>query len=166
MRHVWSLIAGVLIAPLSWLLMALAFGTPDGPNDVWIMLGWLAGAGVLLGVLASFRISPVGALFTALLYATPIVLEGAGIGVGSFLRERSIGGFDAELGAPILIAGVLAAMLLMSIFSPSRWRDPRAKATDPGAWAPPPPPEPWSPPTTFPPDSPAPATETSADRSS
>src|SRR5205823_1014734 len=72
MRHLWTLIAAVVIAPAAWLLMA--YGQPQAAdafaksaqagtwhaNDFLWPLLFLAGAGLLLGLLATLRFSPLG----------------------------------------------------------------------------------------------------------
>ena len=74
MRHVWTLLAAIVIAPAAWLL--IAYGQPHSAaafansvnsggwhaNDFLWPLLLLAGAGILLGLLATLRISPLGAV--------------------------------------------------------------------------------------------------------
>jgi hypothetical protein len=81
MRHLFTLIAAVFVAPLSWILLAFgqdrsaqafanqqhtgAFDTGDFIRPVVC----LAGAGLLLGLLATLRVSPLGAVLTGAGYA-------------------------------------------------------------------------------------------------
>src|SRR5436309_2178551 len=80
MRHIGTLIAAVLIAPLAWLLLAVgqdhslqvfADAQSTGvfhPTDFLRPLELLAGAGLVLGLLATLRFSPLGAVMIGLGY--------------------------------------------------------------------------------------------------
>src|SRR5207237_6538898 len=94
MRHLWTLIAAVVIAPAAWLLMA--YGQPQAAdafaksaqagtwhaNDFLWPLLFLAGAGLLLGLLATLRFSPLGAVAAGLFYVgSYVALLSAGLAV-------------------------------------------------------------------------------------
>ncbi len=133
MRHIWSLILGVVIAPLAWFLVAfgqsaMARGNSlaDFKND-FILGGLLiVGVGLLLGLIGSLRTSPLGALIASLgfLGATGYALFAPMNALDLFGDARKIGAYDLNLAQP-LTTGVLAVvggMLLLAVFSPSRWR--------------------------------------------
>jgi hypothetical protein len=137
MRHIGTLIAALLIAPLAWIL--IAFGQErsvqalsGGPNG-FISTGslihpfeMLAGAGLLLGILATLRVSPLGSVVTGLGYSISYILmvvapEGA---LRLFGHSFSVAGRRIDLSVPVrngttLLIGVL---MLVAILSLGRWR--------------------------------------------
>ena len=156
MRHVWSLIAGVVIAPLAWFLIAFGQGAMSrgqSLNDFqgdFILGGLLVvGVGLLLGVISSLRISPVGALVAALAYlgASMFALFARQDALKVFSQEVKIGDYTTNLADPLnsSVLAVVGGMLLIAVFSPARWRGARSE-TAVEQWAPPPPPAPWEPP--------------------
>jgi hypothetical protein len=148
MRHVGTLIAGVVIAPLAWILLAFgqdrsaaAFAkaqTADAfhSGDFVRPLQYLVVAGLLLGLIATLRFSPLGALVAGLgyvtCYALLLVMPG---GLMSLLDHRlTIFGRHADLATPIRTgtALVLGALLLVSAISVGRWRRwPRPEEDEP-----------------------------------
>ena len=80
MRHLGSLLAGLVVAPLAWVLIAA--GQPRTAQtferwraldsvytgDVLKPLGLLVGAGLLIGLVLALRLSPVGPLVAGLAY--------------------------------------------------------------------------------------------------
>ena len=133
MRHVWSLIAGVVLTPLTWLL--IAFGqaemsrgeVPSGVDDHLLIGGGLIIAvGLLLGLLGSLRTSPVGALLASLIFlgASVLMLLAPLQALDVFSRKIEVAGYDANLSSPLTsgIVAVVGGMLLMAIFSAARWR--------------------------------------------
>jgi hypothetical protein len=158
MRHTWSLVAGVVFAPLAWFLIALGQGAmtegvtlASSKND--FLLGGLliVGVGLLLGLIGSLRTSPVGALFAGIVYLgfSIYAFTAPLTDIDLFGRIWTIGSYDIVLATPVN-HGVLAAvggMLLMAIFSPARWRGGQAPQ-DPNAWSPPEPAPRWEPPPT------------------
>src|SRR2546426_591504 len=74
MRHLWSLLAGVLAAPLAWGLIAVGQARSQQTVTGWVdsrafdttdliePASYLAVAGILLGLIATLRISPLGPL--------------------------------------------------------------------------------------------------------
>ncbi|MDI1460473.1 hypothetical protein QEZ54_05785 [Catellatospora sp. KI3] len=132
MRHVWSLLAAIVITPLAWAAAAqgqamLAVSvSPDVPTGMWVGLAVLAGAGLVLGLIGALRQSPVGPLFTALVYLgfTAWFLAQPVATLQALDWGWKIGGYRADLTLP-LQTGLLAAvgaLLLVAVFSPGRWR--------------------------------------------
>ncbi len=171
MRHIWSLVAGVVIAPLAWFL--IAFGqaamtervTLSSSETDFLFGGLLLiGVGLLVGLIGSVRTSPVGALVAAVIYigGTVYLLLAPSSASDLFGNTNLVGNYEVVLSTP-LHSGVLAVVggvLLVAIFSPARWRS-GAGPADPNAWAPPPPAPAWTPPSVS-----TPTSDTSADRSS
>lgn len=157
MRHVWSLIAGVVIAPSAWFLIAFGQGAMSrgqALNDFkgdFILGGLLVvGVGLLLGLISSLRVSPVGALVTSLVYlgASMFALFARQDALKVFSQEVTLGDYKTNLADPLntSVLAVVGGMLLIAVFSPARWRGATAETTV-DQWAPPPPPAPWEPPT-------------------
>ena len=138
MRHLWSLLAGVVAAPATWLLIAFGQGQSTQTVERWLDRGtfdsvdliqpaaYLAAAGVVLGLVATLRISPLGPLVAGLLLAGVY----AGLFADPFsVRDRvpddwTLFGDHIPLRTPLtngtlLLVGVL---LIMSVFSAQRWR--------------------------------------------
>lgn len=139
MRHIWSLILGVVIAPLAWFLVAFGqsamsrgHSLSDFKND-FILGGLLiVGVGLLLGLIGSLRTSPVGALIAALVFlgASGFAIFAPLEALNLFGDARTLGSYELNLATP-LTSGVLAVvggMLLLSVFSPARWRAKPAQA--------------------------------------
>ncbi len=142
MRHLWSLLAGVLIAPLAWLTMCIGqVGTARQfdhqadtghfvAGDFTPPLLFLAGAGLILGVIATLRLSPLGPLVAGLAYLASYVAL-------IFWPERTYDTFgytfhlsfldgqgNGDLTTPLTTgtAPVLGALLLVAVVSAKRWR--------------------------------------------
>jgi hypothetical protein len=138
MRHLWSLIAGVVVAPLAWALLAMGQAGTSATITAWTgdnafdtadliqPAAYLVAAGVLLGLVATLRISPLGALVAGLAYL--------GLNVGLFIDPFSVTdavpnnwkpfGETIPLRGP-LVNGTLAAigaLLVVAAFSAKRWR--------------------------------------------
>ncbi len=138
MRHVWSLLAGLLVAPLTWFLLATGQYRAQATVDDWTLSGsfdtaqlvtpviFLAVAGVLLGLLGTLRWSPLGPVVAGLLLLVPPVL----MFVDPFAVHETLPAESRLLGqtlswrAPVddgtLL--VIGALLFMSVFSARRWR--------------------------------------------
>jgi hypothetical protein len=150
MRHLWTLIAAIVIAPAAWLLIAFgqtqsgaAFakatqsGTWTASDFVWPLL-FLAGAGILLGLIGTLRFSPLGAVLTGLLYVASFVavlVDGKDV-YKLFNYKISILKHDALLPVPVANGTtlVLGSLLLVAVASVARWR--RATAAVPAEAAP------------------------------
>lgn len=159
MRHVWSLIAGILITPLAWFLIAFGQGAmsrgqaSDGVQDDVILGGLLIiGVGLLLGLVSSLRTSPVGALVGGLIFvgAAAFALIRPIDALEVFSREVVLGDYKTNIADP-LNHGTLAVaggMLLIAVFSAARWRSGSRDDTtaEPGSpVSPPPAPGQWEP---------------------
>ncbi|MFC0533780.1 hypothetical protein [Phytohabitans kaempferiae] len=138
MRHLWTLLAAVLIAPLAWLLLAYgqdrslqaflnedATGVFDGGDFLRPVL-CLAAAGLLLGLLGTLRFSPAGAVLTGLAYtASYLALLFDPDAILNFLPGQiSLGGREADVTTPLRTgsAMVLGVALLLAVASAGRWR--------------------------------------------
>jgi hypothetical protein len=138
MRHLGTLIAAIVIAPAAWLLIAfgqsesiIAFAKADSsgawrPVNFVLPLLLVAGAGLLLGLLASLRFSPVGAVVAGLVYVATYaaVLIDAKDAIKLLNYRITIVHHTADLRSPIVsgAAPLLGALLLVGVVSVGRWR--------------------------------------------
>jgi hypothetical protein len=133
MRHLWSLLAGLVIAPLTWVLLAYANGglftaaMQDERDRLIAPMIVIVVAGLLVGSIASLRFSPLGPLFGGLLLISVSVLQ---LAIphdfnGALPELPTIKGLErAELIIPVssgelLLVGVI---LIIGVFSAQRWR--------------------------------------------
>jgi hypothetical protein len=138
MRHLGTLIAAVVVAPLAWILIAFgqdrsatAFANAGAggslhAGDFVRPLQYLAAAGLLLGIIATLRFSPLGALVTgagylssyALLVVAPDQL------LRFFSHNLSVAGHQADLATPVRTGTTLlvGALLVVAAASVGRWR--------------------------------------------
>lgn len=150
MRHLWSFLAGVVAAPVIWVLLALG---QDGSGQTvgrWVQIGtyntanlieaavYLLVAGILLGLIGVLRLSPAGPLVAGLILAGPYV----GLFVDPFaVRDRvptdwNLFGDPVRLLLPLDngTTFLIGTALLIAVFSGQRWRRwptvRRAKASD------------------------------------
>jgi hypothetical protein len=138
MRHLGSLIAGIVAVPLGWLLLAFgqvgsakAFANVASSgvyhaHDFIRPLIFLAVAGIVIGLIATLRISPVGPLVAGIAYA--------GSYVALFIApKRTYNALNynvkilhqtGDLTLPLTTGAALAigAALLVAVVSVSRWR--------------------------------------------
>lgn len=137
MRHIATLIAAAAIAPLAWILLALGqdrsirvfadaqtTGTYHG-GDFGRPFLVLAAAGLLFGLIATLRISPLGAVVAGAAYAfSYILLLFAPKRVMSFRHDISVAGHHADPTTPIRTGTtlVLGVLLLVSVASVRRWK--------------------------------------------
>lgn len=137
-RHIGTLIAAIVITPTAWILLAFgqdrsaqafvnahvngAFHTGDFVRP----LQYLAAAGLLLGLLATLRFSPLGAVLAGVLYASSYVaLLFAPQGIlNLFTTNLSVAGRHADLTLPIRTGTtlLLGALMLVGAASVGRWR--------------------------------------------
>jgi hypothetical protein len=140
MRHLWSLLAGVVAAPLAWLgLAAGQFGSERlvtrwqeaGRFDTVDLIGpvlFLLAVGVLLGLVGTLRWSPAGPLAAGLLLVAPTVFMFIDpfetLDAFSFDQTSRWLSQDLQLWKPVANGTllVLGALLLMAAFSRHRWR--------------------------------------------
>jgi len=137
MRHLWSLIAGVVIAPLAWAVVA--FGQTvmgeiikAGPltgfsTKLLLAAAAFVGAGVVVGLIASLRVSPAGPLLVALLYlgSSAVLVFAPKTGLDVFDRvQKGVFGHDVATLGPLTsgVIPVLGGVLLIAVFSAGRWR--------------------------------------------
>jgi hypothetical protein len=138
MRHIATLIAAVIIAPLAWVLLAfgqdrsvqiIATGDQAGflHGSAFVRPALvLAAAGLLLGLIATLRISPLGAVVTGIVYAASYLtlLAAPGAVLRLFRHNLSIGGKHVDASTPIQTGTtlLLGGLLLVAVFSVGRWR--------------------------------------------
>ena len=138
MRHLWSLLAGVVAAPLTWVLVSMGQGDSSSTVAGWAETRrydtldliepavYLAVAGILLGVIGTLRFSPLGALVAGLLLITPY----AGLFVDPLAVRDAVPDnwsvLDRDI--PLLVPldngtlPLLGALLVVAAFSVQRWR--------------------------------------------
>lgn len=132
MRHVMSLVAGAVITPLVWVLVAAGQGAFHNglsaqatPNNLTRGLLILVGVGLLGGLVVALRTSPLGALFAGLVFigaSVYLFVDQAGA-LSLFTTTWQIEGIRINLATP-LADGLLAftgGLFLMSVFSSDRW---------------------------------------------
>jgi hypothetical protein len=138
MRHLWSLIAGLVAAPLVWVLIAAGQNGSSQTISNWVKndtFNWanllepavyLAAAGLVLGLVGTLRISPLGPLVAGLILVTPYA---AMFRVPFDVRDAVPNGWrlfgdrlqlDLPLDNGTLF--LIGAMLLIATFSAQRWR--------------------------------------------
>ena len=138
MRHLWSFLAGVVAAPLIWVLIALGQSGSARTITGWVEVGtfntanliesavYLGVAGILLGLVGMLRTSPLGPFVAGLLLAAPY----AGMFAAPFTVRDAVPGNWKLFGDPLhlrlpLENGTLfliGVMLLVAVFSRQRWR--------------------------------------------
>jgi hypothetical protein len=149
MRHLGSLIAGILITPLAWGFIAfgqqksaatVASWTDSGTFDTGDLLkpaGFLLAAGILIGLVAALRVSPLGALLAGLVYVvTYVVFFLNPLDVRDAIPEPTVLGTKIPLRTPLDNGTLLliGAALLVAVVSVGRWRRwPVVAAAEPGA---------------------------------
>ncbi|KOX09081.1 hypothetical protein ADK66_13440 [Micromonospora sp. NRRL B-16802] len=147
MRHLWSFLAGLVVAPITWVLVTLGQDGSSRTVDRWVEIGtfntanliepavYLGVGGVLLGLLGTLRFSPAGPLVAGLLLATPYV----GMFVAPFEVRDAVPQGWKVFGDPLpLLLPVengtlflIGLLLLMATFSGQRWRPWPQAATTP-----------------------------------
>jgi hypothetical protein len=138
MRHLWSFLAGLVVAPITWMLVTLGQDGSSRTVDRWVEIGtfntanliepavYLGVGGVLLGLLGTLRVSPLGPLVAGLLLATPYV----GMFVAPFKVRDLIPDGWKVLGDPLPLQlpvengtlFLIGLLLLVATFSAQRWR--------------------------------------------
>ncbi|RKN28012.1 hypothetical protein [Micromonospora musae] len=147
MRHLWSFLAGLVVAPVTWVLVTLGQDGSSGTIGRWVEIGkfntanliepavYLAAGGILLGLLGTLRFSPVGPLLAGLLLVVPYI----GMFVAPYeVRDRIPDGWKV-LGDPLPLQVpvengtlfLIGTMLIMAAFSLQRWRAWPAPASEP-----------------------------------
>ncbi|MFG2056133.1 hypothetical protein ACGFI9_19110 [Micromonospora sp. NPDC048930] len=137
-RHVWTMIAAVVIAPLAWLLLAygqerslqaFADQASTGGFTHGVFAGpalCLAAAGLLLGLIATLRLSPTGAVLTGGVYTASYLalLVNPDAVLDVFPASMSVAGRTADPTLPLRtgVSLLLGGLLLVSVVSVGRWR--------------------------------------------
>jgi hypothetical protein len=147
MRHVGTLIAAIVIAPLAWILLAFgqdrsaeAFANAQRAGvfhtgDFVRPVQFLAAAGLLLGLIATLRFSPLGALLTGAWYVSSyaLLLVAPNGLLSLFSHDLSIAGHHADPTTPIRTGTtlLLGTLLLVGVASVGRWRRWPRRGVDP-----------------------------------
>lgn len=137
MRHFGTLLAAVVIAPLAWLLLAFGQGrsletfagqgtNPLDSGDFLQPLLFLSAAGILLGLIATLRFSPLGAFITGIVYAGSyaLLLAAPEKALNALPTNVSIAGYHADATTPLRTgtAALVGATMLLAVVSIGRWR--------------------------------------------
>ncbi|WP_025619356.1 hypothetical protein [Salinispora cortesiana] len=127
-----------MVAPVTWILVTLGQDGSARTVDSWVEIGqfnsanliepavWLVVGGVLLGLLGTLRVSPIGPIVAGLLLAVPYL----GLAISPFAVRNRIPADWTVLGDPLplrlpLENGTLfliGLLLLVAGFSGQRWR--------------------------------------------
>jgi|GEM_PF-2895806 len=133
MRHIASLFAGMIIAPIAWLLIGaaqiglnpMAYELDGGSPGRFIAIAMFVVAGALLGLIAVTRLSPAGPILAGLAFIGGFFVFRGGIAavhlpdaMTNDLLPRESAIIAGETGMVL----VIGALLLMSALIPSRWR--------------------------------------------
>ncbi|MFV2019825.1 hypothetical protein [Micromonospora sp. LOL_023] len=148
MRHLWSFLSGLAVAPICWLLIALGQTTSTRTITDWVSDGryhtaallvpaaFLLVAGLSLGLLGTLRVSPLGPLVAGLALAAPYVAMFV-----DPLRTREIIGTPWQiLGEPVVLLqpvengtlALLGVLLSTAVLSRRRWQSGLAGADPAG----------------------------------
>ncbi|MET8906826.1 hypothetical protein [Micromonospora sp. NPDC004551] len=138
MRHLGTVLAAAVVGPLAWILFALgqdrseqAFaaaqngGALDSADFVRPALV-LAAAGIVLGLIATLRFSPLGAALTGLAYSASYLglLVSPTAVTKLFDHTLTLSGHQVDLAAPLRNGTTLlvGALLLVGVVSIRRWQ--------------------------------------------
>jgi hypothetical protein len=124
MRHVWSLLSGIAAAAAVLSLSSLDL---DGTGRWWAPAR-LVGVGLIAGLVATTRISPVGSIVGGLVLLTPLALMEIDYSlfrdVFSSNYESDIFGLrlqSVEIGENFAVLGVIGAVMIVAAVSRQRW---------------------------------------------
>lgn len=133
MRHIASLFAGIIIAPIAWLLIGaaqiglnpMAYELDGGAPSRFLAIAMFVVAGALLGLIAVTRLSPAGPILAGLVFIGGFFVFRGGIAavhlpdaMTNDLLPRESAIIAGETGMVL----VIGALLLTSALIPSRWR--------------------------------------------
>ncbi|MFD0783466.1 hypothetical protein ACFQZ8_05995 [Micromonospora azadirachtae] len=147
MRHIKTVIAALIVGPLAWVLLAAGQGrslrvfadaqdngAPPGAIALLKPLLVLVAAGLLLGLIATVRVSPLGSVLTGLAYTISYVsmLFSPARLLDLLGHKLGVAGYQIDLLTPVrtgttLLLGVL---LMVGVVSVQRWRRWPQKDTD------------------------------------
>lgn len=138
MRHLGSLVTGLIAVPAIWLLLAIGQPRTMATIDGWVAkdqfdtvgligpIAYLAAAGLIAGLIACLRVSPLGPTIAGLafgglyaaLFVTPLRV------VEAIPDQLDLGIVEARLREPVDngTLAMLSALLLIALWSPARWR--------------------------------------------
>lgn len=149
MRHIKTVIAALILGPLAWVLLAAGQGRSlrvfeDAqesrgvldPNALLKPLLVLVVAGLLLGLIATVRISPLGSVLTGLTYSVSYVglLFSPAQLLDLLSHKLSVAGYQVDLLTPVRTGTtlLLGSLLLVGVASVQRWRRwPQSDADEP-----------------------------------
>lgn len=138
MRHIGTVIAAVIVGPLAWILFAVgqdrsarifanahegtAFTSSDFVRPVLV----LAAAGILLGLIATLRFSPLGAALAGTIYSASYL--GLLVSPTTMMKlldhKMTLSGHQVDLAAPVRNGTTLlvGSLLLVGVVSVRRWQ--------------------------------------------
>jgi hypothetical protein len=138
MRHLGTLIAALITAPLCWILIAFgqdrstaafAYVQSSGvlhAGDLVRPVEFLAAAGLLLGLIATLRFSPLGSMLAGIGYVSSYALALVAPGwMTDLLNYRfSLAGHHVDATLPIRNGTMLllGGLMLVAVASIGRWR--------------------------------------------
>jgi hypothetical protein len=137
MRHLWSLLAGVVIAPLTWAVVAFgqtvtgevikAGSLTSFSSKLLLAAAAFVGAGIIVGLIGTLRVSPLGPLLVALLYlgSSALLVFAPKTAIDVFDRvQKGVFGHDVLVINPLTsgVIPILGGALLLAVFSAGRWR--------------------------------------------
>ncbi|MEU9824363.1 hypothetical protein [Micromonospora chersina] len=138
MRHLGTVLAAAIVGPLAWILFALgqdrserAFaaaqnGAALDSGDFVRPALVLAAAGIVLGLIATLRFSPLGAALTGLVYSASYLglLVSPTTVTKLFGHTLTLGGHQVDLAAPLRTGTTLlvGSLLLVGVVSIRRWQ--------------------------------------------
>lgn len=126
MRHLWSLLSGIAATVVATALLAIDHDQVTGQ----LRIGRIIVVGLLLGLVAATRISPVGPIAGGLLLLTPLLMLeiSSGLYVDLFLQSDSgvdLGGLHlwwAEISNSHGLMAMAGAMMIVAAVSRQRWQ--------------------------------------------
>lgn len=138
MRHIGTVIAAVIVGPLAWILFAVGQdrsarvfanaheGTALASSDFVRPVLVLAAAGILLGLIATLRFSPLGAALAGTIYSASYL--GLLISPTTMMKlldhKMTLSGHQVDLAAPVRNGTTLlvGSLLLVGVASVRRWQ--------------------------------------------